>query len=147
MRDWLKKLFDSPSRRSGIDYSREISFQAIFAVLLLYRDYLHMDGNPGYGEVWIGEVIRDLGHLYHSFAAAYGRSDLDAIREFLNAEPSPEAFLDFLEVSLKNSRAPHDNDFVDAINDVLDQHPRLFMEHVDKGFRPGVFVRSEPGFS
>ena len=26
-------------------------------------------------------------------------------------------------------------------------HPRLFMEHVDKGFRPGVFVRSEPGFS
>ena len=25
--------------------------------------------------------------------------------------------------------------------------PRLFMEHVDKGFRPGVFVRSEPGFS
>ena len=25
--------------------------------------------------------------------------------------------------------------------------PRLFMEHVDKGFQPGVFVRSEPGFS
>ena len=26
-------------------------------------------------------------------------------------------------------------------------YPRLFMEHVDKGFQPGVFVRSEPGFS
>ena len=25
--------------------------------------------------------------------------------------------------------------------------PRLFMGHVDKGFQPGVFVRSEPGFS
>ncbi len=25
--------------------------------------------------------------------------------------------------------------------------PRLFMEHVDKGFRPGVFVRSQPSFS
>ena len=25
--------------------------------------------------------------------------------------------------------------------------PRLFMRHVDKGFQPGVFVRSEPGFS
>ena len=28
-----------------------------------------------------------------------------------------------------------------------DIHPRLFMGHVDKGFQPGVFVRSEPGFS
>ena len=26
-------------------------------------------------------------------------------------------------------------------------NPRLFMGHVDKGFQPGVFVRSEPGFS
>ena len=25
--------------------------------------------------------------------------------------------------------------------------PRLFMGHVDKGFQPGVFVRSQPGFS
>ena len=25
--------------------------------------------------------------------------------------------------------------------------PRLFMGHVDKGFQPGVFVRSESGFS
>ena len=28
-----------------------------------------------------------------------------------------------------------------------DSQPRLFMGHVDKGFQPGVFVRSEPGFS
>ena len=26
-------------------------------------------------------------------------------------------------------------------------NPRLFMGHVDKGFQPGVFVRSESGFS
>ena len=26
-------------------------------------------------------------------------------------------------------------------------YPRLFMGHVDKGFQPGVFVQSEPGFS
>ena len=29
----------------------------------------------------------------------------------------------------------------------LTTDPRLFMEHVDKGFQPGVFVRSQPGFS
>ena len=29
----------------------------------------------------------------------------------------------------------------------LHSYPRLFMGHVDKGFQPGVFVRSEPGFS
>ena len=30
---------------------------------------------------------------------------------------------------------------------LLMHDPRLFMEHVDKGFQPGVFVRSQPGFS
>ena len=29
----------------------------------------------------------------------------------------------------------------------MDVEPRLFMEHVGKGFQPGVFVRSQPGFS
>ena len=28
-----------------------------------------------------------------------------------------------------------------------DREPGLFMGHVDKGFQPNVFVRSEPGFS
>ena len=35
--------------------------------------------------------------------------------------------------------------------DIFETHPynkpRLFMGHVDKGFQPGIFVRSEPGFS
>ena len=30
---------------------------------------------------------------------------------------------------------------------IVSLYPRLFMEHVDNGFQPGVFVRSEPGFS
>ena len=30
---------------------------------------------------------------------------------------------------------------------LLLSQPRLFMGHVDKGFQPGVFVRSESGFS
>ena len=39
-------------------------------------------------------------------------------------------------------RAPHN-----AFTDLVRFQPRLFMGHVDKGFQPGVFVRSEPGFS
>ena len=38
-------------------------------------------------------------------------------------------------------RSQWDDQCVDLI------YPRLFMGHVDKGFQPGVFVRSEPGFS
>ena len=34
---------------------------------------------------------------------------------------------------------------LESYEDTLD--PRLFMGHVDKGFQPGVFVRSQPGFS
>ena len=32
-------------------------------------------------------------------------------------------------------------------DEFLSAHPRLFMDHIDKSFQPGVFVRSEPGFS
>ena len=75
--DRIKKIFDSPSQRSDVDYSKKISHQAKFAVLLLYRDHM---ADQYYTERVYGE-------------------------------------------------------------------PRLFMGHVDKGFQPGVFVRSEPGFS
>ena len=37
------------------------------------------------------------------------------------------------------------NQQINAI--VPNPKPRLFMGHVDKGFQPGVFVRSQPGFS
>ena len=40
--------------------------------------------------------------------------------------------------------------FYERLNQVLVKagfDPRLFMGHVDKGFQPGVFVRSESGFS
>ena len=133
--DWLKKLFDSPSRRSDIDYSREISTQAKTAVLLLYRDYLADQDRLEYDQTWIGKVIRDLGHLYHSFAAHHGRSDLRAIGEFLDEEPSPQAFLDFLEVSLRDPGAPnYNNDFVDAINVALEHHgsPYLLTRYVNR---------------
>ena len=103
-------------------------------MLLVYRDYVY-GGDRAYNEDWIGEIIRDLGHLHHSFAGQCGRVDLDAIREFLNAKPSPEAFLDFLEVSLQNPRAPNDdNDFVDAINLALEHHgsPYLLTRYVSR---------------
>ncbi len=34
-----------------------------------------------------------------------------------------------------------------GVEALLSIAPRLFMGHVDKGFQPGVFVRSQPGFS
>ena len=142
--DWLKTLFDSPSRRSGIDYSKEISIQAKAAVLLLYRDYIADEGPSERIEVWIGRVIRDLGHLHHSFAGHFGRADLGAIGEFLNEEPSPEAFLDFLEVSLRDPRAPNDdNDFVDAINVALEHHdsPYLLTQYVRRKVPDGQWFR------
>lgn len=136
MYNWIKRIFDSPSRRSDIDYSRRISRHAKFAVYLLYRDFLYKDGYlTSHNEMWIRDVIRDLGHLYHSFAGHFGRNDLNAIGEFLNNESSPEAFLDFLEVSLRNQNGPFgDNDFVDAINVALKQHdsPYLLTRYVSR---------------
>ena len=123
----IKTLFDVASKRRDIDYSKEISDAAKFGVLLLFRDLNtdgHYYGDTGPDVQWMDEVVREMGHIHHSFAGAINHADsFVAITEFLNRERSTVVFLDFLEVSLRHWRAPNrDNEFVDAINKVLDIH-------------------------
>lgn len=126
--DWIKGVFDAPSRRRDVDYSREISQDAIVGVVLLYRDYLDPDGDgygfsDGYKERWMAGVVRELGHLHHAFAGVRQHEGFHAIVQFLSENPSTLTFLDFLEVSLRHGYAPNmDNDFVDAVNRVLNEY-------------------------
>ena len=125
--NWIRGLFDVSSKRGDVDYSKELSDSAKFGVLLLFRD-LNYDreyySNSGPDEYWMNDVVREMGHLNHSFAGAVNRVDsFQAIVDFLEQERSTVVFLDFLELSLRHWRAPnHDNEFVDAINSVLEVH-------------------------
>lgn len=135
MLDRIKSAFDVPSRRVDADYSKDISSDCKLGVLLLYRDYLHHSGSGD----WIPEV---LGVMVHSHPLLAYRGDgifpqvdaFSAIGDYLLQERTrPSAFLDFLELSLRNWRAPNlDNDFVDAVNTVLDEYdsPYLLTRYV-----------------
>ena len=137
MYDWIKTVFDAPSRRRDVDYSKDISVEAKNAVLLIFRDYLSSDGPFSYASIvkatWMGEVVREMGHLHHSFANADQKDGFSSICGFLDGEPSTAAFLDILEISLRNSRAPNiDNDFVDTVNIILEEYdsPYLLSRYV-----------------
>ena len=144
IRDHLRALFDAPSRRRQADYSQDIPAAAIQGVLLLYRDLINRDGisigyDSSYGDGrWMQDTIKELGHLHHSFAKAYGQDDLSVIESVFLKEAQlsgslTTSFLDFLEVSLRSWLAPNwNNDFVDGINEVLQQHgsPYLLSRYV-----------------
>ena len=130
LNDWIKQVFDAPSRRRDKDYSKEISRQAMLGVILVYRDYLDPEIR-GFGDAfherWMAEVVRELGHLHHSFAAARPDEGFRAIVGFLE-NSTPVMFLDFLEVSLRHGHAPNnDNDFLDAVNRVLDEYDSPYL--------------------
>ena len=120
--DWIKGIFDAPSRRRDADYSKEVSSEAIFAVLLLYRDHLQSDYQGQ--SYWMPEVVGEMAHLHHALANADRGRGLDVVSGFLLHEQTPaSAFLDFLEISLRHWRAPNnDNDFVNAVNRVLEEY-------------------------
>ena len=137
MYDWVKRVFDAPSKRRDVDYSKEISQEAKIAVVLLYKIYLEGDtGESGLSfnydsqVYWMKEVIREMGHLHHSVVGLEYRESNEGVKglvEFLLDAPTV-AFLDFLEVSLRNRRAPNqDNDFVNAVNHVFDMHDSPYL--------------------
>lgn len=129
MYDWIKRVFDAPSKRRDGDYLKEISQEAKFAVLLLYKNYLDGDtGGSGLSfdhdslDYWMQEVIREMTHLHHSLVGLDWYEGLGGFFRFL-LNASTVAFLDFLEVSLRNWRAPNrDNDFVNSVNLAFDMH-------------------------
>ena len=121
---WIKRVFDAPSRRRDTDYSKEISQPAKFGVILLFRDRIDPDGQNFWDDPWMREVVRELGHLHHNFASANQHEGFKAVANFLlQRESSTGAFLDFIEISLRNGHAPnYDDDFVDAVNKVLEEY-------------------------
>ena len=127
MFDRISKIFDAPSRRPDADYSKEVTNETVFAVFLLYRDLL--DTVYQWDEVWMPEVVGEMAHLHHALANVDRDRGFYAIFELLSKQRIPEsAFLDFLETSLRHPSAPNDNnDFVDAINRVLEEYDSPYL--------------------
>ena len=128
MYDRAKSLFDVPSRRSDKDYSSAIAPECIFGVCLLYRDFL--ETHQDWPESWMPEVQRAMAHTHFALAdTRQGRVGLHAIAKYLGQKGTPNtAFLDFLEISFRDQRAPNvNNDFVDAVNVVLEQYESPYM--------------------
>lgn len=120
MYERIKRIFNSPSRRRDGDYSKPISLNARNGVRFVFRDHLDPDVGGICQDLQLRKTIRDLGHLYHSFAHAAGAEDFATIVEFLRQEQSTGAFLDFLEISLRHIHP--NNEFVRTINRVLEEH-------------------------
>ena len=128
MLDRISRIFDAPSRRRDADYSKEVTDETVFAVFLLYRDLLDV-AYQWSDEHWMPEVIGEMAHLHHALANVDRDRGFYVIHEFLLKRQIPKnAFLDFLETSLRHPNAPNDNnDFVDAINRVLDEHDSPYL--------------------
>ena len=131
MYDWIKTVFDAPSRRRNVDYSKEVGNSGVFAVLPLYRDYLEGAGQAQFN--WMPKVLSEMAHLHHELAALDRNLGFEVISKFLlDARTPTSAFLDFLEISLRNRWGPiGNNDFVDAVNRVLEEYdsPYLLTRH------------------
>ena len=116
-------IFNSPSRRKDVDYTKAISPEAKTAVFVFF-DQLHNQEDVGQ---WLSKVIEDFVQLrldflpyWNSFRGEWGANPLHYLEKYLQ-HPSTEsvAFLDFLELAFKNEWAPTDNDLIQAINCVL----------------------------
>ena len=145
----VRNAFDVPSRRRDVDYSKTVSPQCRYGILLLYRDYL----SDHHDDYWLPEVQGEMAHSHPPLAAtqAWPNHGFGRISEYLQDERTPaSALLDFLELSLRNWRAPNtDNDFVDALNRVLEEYdaPYLltrytFEEEPIQGGRGAVYDRA-----
>ena len=134
LHDRINRVFNVPSRRSGLDYSKKIDPKVVMGALLVFRDHVDPQGTgyaKGYHHVWMRQAIRDLGHLYHSFANANRDGGIDTFVQFLKFESSTGAFLDLLETSLRYA-PPDDNEFVEALNRVFEEYdsPYLLTKYV-----------------
>ena len=123
----VRNAFDVPSRRRDLDYSKRISPRCRYGILLLYRDYLRERPD----DYWLPEVQGEMAHSHPPLAEtqAWDNDGFTPIAQYLQHERTPaSALLDFLELSLRHWRAPNtDNDFVDAINRVLDEYDAPYL--------------------
>ena len=136
----LKSIYASPSIRQDADYSQEIGGEARTGVALVYRDLYDEQGpySPHQKEEWMDEVGGDLKHLHHdllAFLQQGHRTPFQRIWDFLLSPSTPtEAFLDFLELSLRRAKGywaifPNrsGDDFVEALNFTLDRHSAPYL--------------------
>lgn len=118
-------IYNSPSRRSDIDYNKSISPEAIKGVISLFRQL----PNRGATLIWFHGVSQDFVNLYPDFntyrewmLANYSDTPLLVFEKFLlNPSTEPVAFLDFLETVFKNNAAEIDNDLIESVNSVLEK--------------------------
>ena len=132
MRSWIESLFDSPSLRKDTDYSKDISPEVVTGVILVYRDIV-FDGHQDYAKRdWMRNVERDMTHLHHDMLNFLNdlRHPFSNIVAYLESKDvGSDAFLDFLEVSLKSPdnaiglfAEPNGNDIVETLNVVMDRY-------------------------
>lgn len=121
----VRNAFDVPSRRRDVDYSKRISPRCRYGILLLYRDYLREQPD----DYWLPEVQGEMAHSHPPLAESQAWDGFTPIAQYLQHERTPpSALLDFLELSLRHWRAPNrDNDFVDAVNRVLDEYDAPYL--------------------
>lgn len=139
LQEWVSGLFSTASFRSDADYSREVPHAGKFGVLLYYRDFIrrsqsHFGGFAMDGRriAWLQEVVRQMSHAHHEINVILGGracEDIDPIlvlEKYLMDTRTPSShFLDFLELSLGPGHLEpfsQDNDFVNGLNVLLNQH-------------------------
>ena len=119
----ISSIFNSPSRRKDVDYTKAISPEAKVAVFVLFEQ---MDNQERVGR-WLSGVIKDFVQLrldflpyWNNFRNDWGANPSKYLYEYLlHSSTESVAFLDFLELAFKNGWAPKDNDLIQAINFVL----------------------------
>ena len=165
----MKQIFSTPSHRGDADYSKKIPPEAKYGALLCYQELVvgsHMNfagvvmSDPG-GE-WMREVLRHMCHAHlemNQLPGVVHRSNdaLEVLSRHLMDDGTPSShFLDFLELSLRVGAGNSDafatgNDFVDALNVVLDQRGSPYLltgyayaqeESDDASFQPFSFDTS-----
>ena len=159
LNDRMKRIFSTPSYRGDADYSKQIPHDAKYGAFLFYRDLVvdsqgHVAGLvvADVGNDWLHEVLRQFTHAHLEINQLIAAGDLSAhdplhaLSTYLMHDRTPSShFLDFLELSLgPDHRGPSlENDFVDGLNQVLDQHrsPYLLTQYVyvHKKFNDGPF--------
>lgn len=120
----INSIFDSPSRREDVDYTKSISGPAITGVFLVFRQ---LSGHANVGD-WLYEVGEQFIRLHHDFIPYWNKQLADLrshplnifVEYFQDLKTDSVAFLDFLELAFKVDKAPLENDIILAINRELE---------------------------
>ena len=118
----ISAIFNSPSRRKDIDYTKSITHEARTSVFLLLGQLHGHDVHT-----WFYKVGCDFVHLHQDLIHFWNpnlvipHNPLLVFEEYLR-QPSTKsvAFLDFLECTFRNENAAQDNELIRSINRVLE---------------------------